>query len=232
MYFLIGVIIFIVFIIICIIYFRMRVRRLLDQFGYVGKNLKDIIEEARLEDQEVQKSLSSMDSIYLEQIKKDFPSLNINELKRESEKMILDCYNAIECKNSSGFKGKIKSFIDSVINDYKDKDVKFDNIKIHNTVISRYVKEKGIVTLYLSTSFEYYLVIDSNSRKVQDRCKLEYIYIYDIDKVDADLKVLGLHCPNCGSPLKTLGDKNCEYCGGSVIDVYKKVFTCNDIVRY
>ena len=155
MFFLIGVLILIVFIIGCYIYFRVRIRGLLDQFGYVGKSLKDIVEEARLEDQEVHKSLSSMDSIYLEQIKKDFPSLNINELKRESEKMILDCYNAIENKNSSKFKGKIKSFIDSVINDYKDKEIRFDNIKIHNTVISRYKKENGIITLYLATSFEY-----------------------------------------------------------------------------
>ena len=51
-----------------------------------------------------------MDSIYLEQIKKDFIDININELKREAEKVILDSYKAIETKDSSKFSGKIKKF--------------------------------------------------------------------------------------------------------------------------
>ena len=100
MFFLIGVIILIIFSFCCYILFRIRVRRLLDQFGFVGMNLKDIIEQARIEDQDMPKSLGGMDSVYFEQIKRDFPDLNINELKRESEKIILDCFNAIENKNS------------------------------------------------------------------------------------------------------------------------------------
>ena len=232
MYFLIGVIILIVFIVCAYIYFKIRIRNTLDRFGFVGMNLKDIIDQARLEDQEVPKSLSSMDSIYLEQIKKDFPDLNINELKREAEKTIIDCYNAIEIKSSSGFKGKIKSFINSIINDYKNKDVKIDNFKIHNTVISSYKKEKGVATIYFASSYEYYLSVDGKSTKTQDRCKCEFIYVYDIDKVDSDLKLLGLNCPNCGAPIKSLGNKSCAYCSSSIIDVFKKVFTCNDVVRY
>lgn len=55
-----------------------------------------------------------MDSIYLEQIKKDFIDININELKREAEKVILDSYKAIEAKDSSKFSGKIKSFINKI----------------------------------------------------------------------------------------------------------------------
>lgn len=232
MLFLIGVIIIIVFIIIGYIIVRIRLRRMLDQFGYVGMNLKDIVEQARIEDQEVPKSLSSMDSVYLDSIRKDFPDLNINELKREAEKIVLDCYNAIENKNTGNFKGKIKSFIEASIDDYKDKDIKFDDIRIHNTVISKYKKEEGIVTLTFTIGFQYYLVIDGNSKKVQDRCRCEYIYVYDVDKVDNDLKVLGLNCPNCGSPIKSLGQKKCAYCGTGVLDIVKRVFTCCDVVRY
>ena len=147
MYFLIGVILLMVFCIVGYFFIKFRIRRFLHQFGFSGMSLKDIIEEARLEDQEVPKSLSSMDRIYLEQIGKDFSKLNINELKRSSEKVILDCYNAIENKNSSKLYGKIKSFVDCKIDDYKDMDISFEGIKIHNTVISNYKKEKGIATI-------------------------------------------------------------------------------------
>ena len=232
MLFLIGVIILIVFSFSGYIIFRIRVRRLLDQFGYIGMSLKDIVDQAKLEDQELPKSLSGMDSVYLDSIRKDFPDLNINELKREAEKIILDCYNAIENKNTGNFDGKIKSFIEASIDDYKDKDIKFNDIKIHNTVISKYKKEEGIVTLTFATGFQYDLVIDGSSIKTQDRCKTEFIYVYDVDKVENEKKLLGLNCPNCGSPIKSLGQKKCAYCGTGVIDIVKRVFTCCDVVRY
>ena len=232
MYFLIGVIIFIVFTVIAYLYFRYRIRRILDNFGFAGMNIKQIIDEAKLEDQEVPKSLSSMDRIYLEQIKKDFPSININELKRQSEKVLLDCFRAVEKKDSSQFHGKIKGFVDAMIHDYKDTSVSFESIKIHNTVVSSYKKEGGIASIYFSTSFEYYLNTEGKRVKTQDRCKTEFIYVYDMHEVDADKKVLGIHCPNCGSPITALGEKSCSYCGQILIEFIGKVFVCNDVVRY
>ena len=232
MFFLIGVIIFIVFIVFCYLYVKIRLRNILDKAGFIGMNLKDVIEEARLQDQNEPKSLSSMDSIYLEQIRKDFPTLNVNELKRESEKVILDCFNSVEKHDSSKLKGKIKSFVEDMINDYKDKDVSFDQFKFHNTVLSSYKKDKGMATVYFSSSFEYYLNINGNSVKTQDRAKVEFIYIIDENEVEASHKVLGIHCPNCGSPITSLGEKSCSYCGSAVLELIKKVFTCNDIKRY
>ena len=90
MYFLIGVIILIAFIVGLIIYFKIKIRIILDKHGFLGLNLKDIIQNARIEDQEIPKSLSSMDSIYMSNIKRDFPDLNIQELKSKTEKVILD----------------------------------------------------------------------------------------------------------------------------------------------
>lgn len=230
--FLIGVIILIVFCVFAYFYFRHRIRRILDKFGFAGMNLKEVIDEAKLEDQEVPKSLSSMDSIYLEQIKKDFPDININELKRQSEKILLDVYEGVEKKDSSMFKGKIKSFVDSMIGDYKNKDVSFQNMKIHNTVVSSYKKEGGVVTIYFASSFQYQLNVDGKSVKTQDRAKTEFIYVYDIHEVEAEKKILGIHCPNCGSPITSLGQKSCGYCGQAILEFIGRVFTCDDVVRY
>jgi len=232
MAFLIGVIIFIIFCVIAYLYFRMRIRRILDNFGFAGMNLGEVIKEARLQDQEVPKSLSSMDSIYLENIKKDFPDIHINELKREAEKIILDTYQAVENKNASNLKGKIRSFAESMISDYKGKNVSFDNMRIHNTVVAKYKKDGGVATITFASSYEYYLNIDGKTTKTQDRARVEFIYVYDMKEVEADKKVLGIHCPNCGSPITSLGQKGCSYCGQAIIEFIGRVFTCDDIVRY
>lgn len=233
MAFLIGVLILILFIVFC--YFFVKKKFNAFTMKYLGTtDIKSVIEQAQIEDEEVPKSLSSMDSIYLEQIKKDFPDVNINELKRMSEKVILDCYGAIESKDSSSLKNeKVKAFVDSMINDIGKDVVSYDSFKIHRTVVSKYEKNNGVATIYFGSSFEYYYTKgDSIRKKVQDRCKCEFIYVYDVDKVSQSKKVLGLNCPNCGSPIKDLGTKNCSYCGTGVVDIVRKVWNCNDIVRY
>ena len=233
MYFLIGVIVLILFVVFCYYFVERKISAF--TLKYLGTtDIKSAIEAAEIEDQEVPKSLSSMDSIYLEQIKRDFPDVNINELKRISEKVILDVFNAIEKKDSSLIKNeKIKSFVDSMINDLGNDIVSYDNFKIHKTVVSKYENSNGIATIYFSSSFEYYYTKgESIKKKVQDRCRVEFIYVYDVDKVSHSEKVLGLNCPNCGSPIKNLGIKNCSYCGTGVLDIVSKVWNCNDIVRY
>ncbi len=232
MFILLAVIIVVSFTSFLILFVRFKIRSILNKAGFANMNLADVIREARLEDQELPKSLSSMDSVYLTRIKQDFPDLNINELKAKTEKTILDIYNCIENKNSSGLKGKLKSFTDEIINDYKNNNVKYNNFKIHNTVVSKYRNDKGIATIEFGCSYEYILVVDGKSTKVQDRSKLEFIYVIDIDKVSADKSVLGINCPNCGAPVKKLGDLYCIYCGTGLKNIYRHSFTCNNIVRY
>ena len=224
MFFLIGVVILVVVFLI----FR---KDIMAAFGAVA-GLTELIKNERLRDQEEPKSLSSMDSIYLTQIKKDFPDININEMKRQAEKMILDTYNAVEKKDNSGFKDKIKSFVDEMINDYNGKDVKFNQFKFHNTVVSNYRKNGATATITFGSSYEYFLEVDGKDTKTQDRAKVEFIYVIDANQVSADMKSLDLHCPNCNSPITNLGHKTCTYCGTSVVELIKRVFVCNDIKRY
>lgn len=232
MLFLIGVIILISFITICYFVIRIKLNRILGNHGYLGKSLREIIQQARLEDQEEPKSLSSMDSIYLKQIKEDFPDININELKRQAEKVILDCFNAVENKSTGDLTGKIKSFVEEMINDYSGKTVKFNKFKFHNTVVAKYQKNKSVCTIYFASSFEYYLDVDGKDVKTQDRAKVEFIYVIDAKDVPAELKTLDLHCPNCNSPITHLGQKSCTYCGTLIVELIGRIFTCNDIVRY
>ena len=224
MYFLIGVIVLILFVIIFYFIIKLKIRSILDKAGFSGMRLSDIIEEARLEEQETPKSLASMDRIYLKQIQKDFPEINVSELKRKAEEILTECFQYRE-NSKIKLTGKMKSFVDSIKGEYH-------NFKIHNTVISNYQKSKGTASIYFSTAFEYYINNNGKYTKVQDRVKTEFVYIIDEFKIDKDINVIGIHCPNCGSPVTSLGEKKCSYCGSAVTEIIPKVFHCIDIVRY
>ena len=123
--FLIGVIILIIFIVGIYLYIRKKLKDISNRY-LGGQKIGDIIEKARLEDEEVPKSLASMESVYLDVIKKDFPEVNINELKRKSEKLIIDTYMAIENKDLSKIsKEKIKRYVKSRIDDLVKESIKY-----------------------------------------------------------------------------------------------------------
>ncbi len=231
--FLIGVIILILFIVVAFFYIRNYFRKLANK--YLGTtNVKEILEQAQIEDEELPKSLSSMDSLYLEQIKRDFPELNINELKRSCEKEILLVYRAIENKNSTGIKNAhIKAFVDKEISELGNESVKYNDFKIHRTVVSKYEKSAGVATIYFATAFQYiYVKSDGNRKKVQNRVRSEYIYVIDASKVDNSKKNLGINCPNCGAPIRDLGKKRCSYCNSYTFDIVNKCWVCNDLELY
>lgn len=229
MFFLIGVLIFIFFFLVFYIYLKGKIRSFFHQLNFPIGSISDLVKETRLQDEDIPKSLSGMDSLYLDQIKRDFVDLNVDELKRKAEDIILKCYLAFEKKDSKMLDGKIKSFVDQMIEDYKDQEVSFNDIIIHKTVISNYKKEDGTASIYFSSSYQYMKNIDGVEKKVQDRVKLQFLYIYDEKEVPTTFSV---HCPNCGSPIKSLGEKKCSYCGSLVKELYSKTFICCDIKRY
>ena len=75
-----------------------------------------------------------------------------------------------------------------MISDYKGKNVSFDNMRIHNTVVAKYKKDGGVATITFASSYEYYLNIDGKTTKTQDRARVEFIYVYDMKEVEADKK--------------------------------------------
>lgn len=214
------------------LYFKIKLRNVLDSAGYQGQNIGDIIREARLQDEIEPKSLASMDRIYLSQIKEDFPGINISEIKRQAEQVILDCYRCVETNNSKKLKGKIKSFVDKMISEYEEKNVKFDEFKIHNTVVSYYRKDGKTASIFFATAYEYILRVDGKDKKIQDRAKTEFIYVLDEHELSDNQNAIGVHCPNCNSPITDIEHKTCSYCGTQVVLVLGRVFACNDIKRY
>ena len=76
---------------------------------------------------------------------------------------------------------------------------------------------------------------DKNIFIVDDRdsfCLDDNIYVIDSNQVKGSLKALGLNCPNCGAPIKSLDKKVCSYCQTGIVDLVKKSFVLNDIYEY
>ena len=232
MAFLIGIIISIVFVTGCIVGLRQRIRAFCLKYFHTT-NIKSVIERAEIEDQELPKSLSSMDSIYLDQINRDFPGININELKSMCREVIFNIFRAIDEENSSIVNDNIKELVENKISDNKGKNVKHDNLNIHKVVISKYENNRGVATIHFGCNFEYYYSESNKIRKkVQDRAMIDFVYIIDESKVPISKKNLGLNCPNCGSPLNFVGEKVCSYCKTPILDIVKSVWVCNSVKFY
>ncbi len=232
MWFLIGVLVLIVFIM--ILYFIVTIKlKQLSRKILGTSDIKSMIERGKFLDEETPKSLSSLDNLYLDQLKRDFPEMNINELKSLVESNIIECLDAIEEKDIKGLKTtneKVKKYVLTKIKDLKDEHIEYKNIKFHKTVISKYENKKGIATIYFGTAFEYFYKKNQEVfHKKQDRIITECIYVIDSNQVDSKLKALGLNCPNCGAPIKSLKHKKCSYCNSGVIDLVTRSFTINNI---
>ncbi|MCI8347308.1 MAG: hypothetical protein HFJ12_05145 [Bacilli bacterium] len=232
MWVLIGVLILVTFIIILYFVIMIKLKKLSRKiFG--TSDIGKVIQTGEFLDEETPKSLSSLDNLYLDQIKRDFPEMNINELKSLVETNIIECMDAIEEKNIKGLKTtneKIRRYVLAKIRDLKDNHIEYKDIKFHKTVVSKYENKKGIATIYFGTAFEYFYKKNQGVfHKKQDRIITECIYVIDFEQVDSKIKSLGLNCPNCGAPIKALKYKKCSYCNSGVIDLVTRSFTINNM---
>lgn len=199
-------------------------------------SLKKAIEISEIEYETTPKSLSGMETVILPLLEKDFPNLNINELKGNVEAAILTYFRMLENKEyedikyaSEAVRNYMKSQVEGI---KKDQDTTYNSVRIHKTVASKYEKKNGMAILSFQTSLEYmHKKGNGNLKKIQDRLYTEFIYIIDPNEVNSKTKGIGLNCPNCGAPIKHLGNKVCEYCGSGVVDLVKYTWLLNLIKK-
>ena len=233
---LIMVLIFLVMVVLVFLEIRKKIREFSETvFGNV--NMLEGIKEQKLILANEPKSIGGMEKIVLPNLAKDFPNLNISEMKQMAENSILLYLKSIENKKIEKFdltSEKIINWINSKIDDLRaNEKVNYDSIKFHRTVLNQYIKKDGMCSLIFQTAVEYlYKKNNDDYEKIQDRFSVEYIYIFDDLKLDKDQGGIALNCPNCGAPIKDLGVKSCCYCGTGVIDLVKKTWILNDISQY
>lgn len=221
---------------ICYILYRLNRKSKTFLMRYFGtSNLKKVLENSKIQEEDTPKSLSSMEKFILPKIENDFKNLNINEIKSLVEEGIIYTLSAIEDKKIKDNKKISDEFITSIqskIYDLKDDNIDIDAIKIHKTVIQDYVNNGKSATIKLASSLEFkYRKNGDSFKKYQMRVISEVIYVLDSQKIHVNKKNIGLNCPNCGAPIREITD-HCKYCDSGLVDVVKRTWILNKISKY
>ena len=183
------------------------------------------------------KSVSSMTRIVEPQIVRDFPDFVWEEFKHRAENMLTSALLAVSgcdvsllVEASDEVKDQVRNQI--AANEMAGVREVYDKIRIHQTEIAKYSKGSGSCVITIQSAVEYYhyktsegqLVEGRKDRKEQVKYNVELMYIQDAELVEYENSV-GMNCPNCGAPIRSLGQVCCEYCGTAVTPVNIKVWT-------
>ncbi len=95
---------------------------------------------------------------------------------------------------------------------------------IHRTEISDYRRNQGCCTIDAQSSAGY----QQGGKTVEKRFTTQITYVQDYLNVPAGQTGVGLNCPNCGAPVKILGNKRCEYCGTAIREINRRVWKILD----
>lgn len=192
---------------------------------------------------ETPKSVSGMTRLMEPQIMKDFPDFNWSEFKHKAENMLTSALLAISSEQPEKLvdaSEDVKNQVLNIIADNQAAQVRevYNNIKIHQTEISNYRKDKGNCIIVIQSAVEYYhykvsgdhVTEGSKERKVQTKYNVELLYVQDGEEKEFD-NAFTTTCPQCGAPVRGLGNMICEYCGAHVVPINTKVWSLHKLYQ-
>lgn len=212
-----------------------RIRNRVREFSELAFGTTDVLKglkKIETESEVTPKSVSAGTSLYLPNIRRDFPDFHYDEMKRRAENLLTSYLRAVDEANVEALTegiGELKDKLNMKIEMLRDAGCRehYNNIKIHRTEIKSYRNTKGRCSIIFQSAVQYNYYKDKNGeilegareRLKQSRYDVEMIYIQDRDLVE-NLEDAGLamNCPNCGAPLPKLGAKKCEYCDSPVVE--------------
>lgn len=188
------------------------------------------------------KSLSGMDAVFGPQVARDFPELNLDELKMRAERLACTTLAAISSENfdnlsehSELYNSQLTSYL-AGIQSVGEHEL-FTDIKIHRTVLADYRKAAGTCRLAFELAIEAdYSRLDASGQLAaggqgvrQFTGLIEALYIQDLTKTDQpSLDALAFNCPNCGAPVTEIGSRQCNYCNSAIEPLNSRVWTFCD----
>ena len=227
-----GVIIFFTVLVIII---KNKIKGILNKFGFNDlSSIANEIKQGEILERTTPKHTPGMTKLLIPKIVKDFPNFNEKELYNKVETSLLLIFDSLEKKELKTNEELIlmKEKIREKINDMKENNIseKYYDVKFHNHALKYYKKDSSSLNITVSTSLEYFyekkrkdkVVVDYTKYKKQTLYTVEFIYIYDPNKINKYQSLIGINCPNCGAPIKDLGNKVCRYCGSGLEDINLK----------
>ncbi len=194
-----------------------------------------------LDGSSIPRSLNAMDRIFLPQIARDFPLLRVDQLGNQAESLVLASYEVlaggaagsvavgasgavairsletVEADYGPYYARSLERIVES--NRRLGQDApRFADVHIHNRALSLYERRDGkrIIEFQFAVEARGSSVRYPEARPVQLRDSLRLQFLEDSRMYDAakgSSPVLALNCPNCGAPLRGIGEESCAYCG-------------------
>lgn len=186
------------------------------------------------------KSVAGMTRICLPRIEKDFPEFSYPEILQKSENQLKAALAAVEKQDPACLgdaSGELERQIRLWIEDDKRQGIReqFQNIRIHQTEITRYEKKPGSCVIVLQSAVEYRYAKWQEEKdrpepeRTQTRYNMEWVYVQDIEQIPDGAEAVGVTCPNCGAPVRMLGARVCEYCGSALEALNIRVWSLSHI---
>ncbi|MBR3523414.1 MAG: zinc ribbon domain-containing protein [Bacilli bacterium] len=221
------------------VYFKIKI--MLKKAGFNG-NILNEIKKSSNELKNSEKSISGMTRLLEPSIIRDFKEFNKEELYTRTEKNLRTIFSALENSSMDGFSDMplLYDIVKKEIEDYNNDhiQVEYNDIVFNNFAIKSYKKEQAEAIIEIAVSLRYTYKKYQDGRLVkskdnyQTRYIVKFIYIIDEELFTKSKKVYGITCPNCGAAIKTLGDKNCAYCGAVIKDINLKAWFMSSYNEY
>jgi hypothetical protein len=153
------------------------------------------------------RSLSSLESVAMPKILKDFPDFNAKvfaqRVRRDAETYYKSGRDGRVLFRHDATEHFLETFADRLPENVKEQ------IEVHRVTIAGYdgSARRKILTCQAAVGY-----LDTNDAQQERRLVLSYIAGY---ADDPESEVVGFNCPNCGAPLPAAGARVCVYCGTS-----------------
>ena len=215
------------------LYIRARLRNFSRQaFGTpdIGKAVNQIQNAS-----ETPRTVHGMTDLYLPQIQRDFPEFDYDVFKTRAQGVLRSYFAAISAQDmdllNDDCSVSLRNSVHSIIGDLQANGYnrQISDSSFHQTEIARYLKNGATVSIVFNISVGHYdFTQDRNGKLIrgnQDKRRetvydVALVYVQDEDKITPfGGDAMGLNCPNCGAPIKNLGQKFCDYCGTGVVEV-------------
>lgn len=194
------------------------VRRKLRQFSRAAFGTPSLIQgltQAEELAEREPKSLSGADVVYMPAILADFPEFNRHMAAATVEAFLADYLQgwprggdfAWSC--SETLMGRLKA---------QPLEENITAVKIHGTVVNRYIKSGYDRTIVFQTALEY----KGQGKVCQKRYDTFYTFTYAGETVS-------LRCEHCGGPITDMGAKICPYCGSMAAPAQDKTWMITDL---
>ncbi len=226
-----------------VLYVKYRIEKFSQQYFGI-KSIAEGVNRIANDVATTPKSVSSMTSLMEPQIVRDFPEFVWDEFKHKAENMLKSALTAISTGRLYSLPRDISEDVrQQIVNTIQDNeeaevDEHYDSIKIHQTEIANYRKANGKCIITIQSAVQYYhykekkgkVISGDKERLKQTKYNIELLYIQDSQMAGLD-NTVGLTCPNCGAPIKSLGAKFCDFCGSGVVPINIKVWSLHNFVE-